>query len=250
MTAGLMVSGLQALSNERKFDAWMTALLVQPFSRTLLPTTVDESFASSALELSPLTSKHLQGASPNVATELLRASVMLAEDGNLRSCVDLAQELLSDADPIGLRRCFASEVELSEALEEYRASVIFLYARSELSGVIAIPAFAGGPVYVQDMDLLLTRVFMLRKDSRAGEALQKIVRLVQLLSGLHLDPGKLATMVFSGLHTGAEMVTRTVCLSSLLQRAPHADPTTNFTAAGARTASEKQMEASSPSWSS
>jgi hypothetical protein len=143
---------------------------------------------------------------PNVATELLRACITLAADGTPKSSGELAHELLDAADPLGLRARFTSEAELSEALEEYRASAIFLRARDELAGQIAIPALAGKPASTVDLGELLTGALKMREDPRAGEAFEKIVYLVQALGGLHLDPGKLSSLVMDGLRAGASMM--------------------------------------------
>ena len=189
---GLVMGGLQVLSDQRKFEAWKTALLAKPFDRSLLPSSVDGNMAQLALELAPLMAKRLEGVAPNVVTELLRACVTPMATGDPKSSADLAQELLSDAaDPLGLRARFASATELAEALEEYRSSAIFVRARSELSGQVAIPALAGAAATSIDMGTLLTGAMKMRQDPRAGDALEKIVFVVQALGGLHLDPGKL-----------------------------------------------------------
>jgi hypothetical protein len=206
VVAGLVLGGLQVLSDEQKFNAWKTALLAKPFDRTLLPASVDGNAALLALELSPLMSKRLEDAAPNVATELLRACVTPAADGNPKSSSDLAHELLSGTDELGLRSRFASDAELAEALEEYRASAIFIQARDQLSGQIAIPPLAGSQPSSVDMGTLLTGTFKMREDPRAAEALENIVFLVQALGGLHLDPVKLASLAVDGLQAGAAMV--------------------------------------------
>lgn len=203
VVAGLVMGGLQVLGDEQKFNAWKTALLAKPFDRSLLPASVDGTTARLALELSPLMSKRLENTSQQVATELLRACITPAADGNPRNSSDLAHELMSSADPLGLKNRFASEAELSEALEEYRASAIFIQAQDQLSGKIAIPALAGAQSGSVDMGTLLTAAFKMRQDPRAGEALEKIVFLVQALGALHLDPGKLASLAVNGLEAGA-----------------------------------------------
>lgn len=212
LVAGLVTGGLQVISDQQKFNAWKAALLAKPFDRSLLPPTVDGNMALLARELAPLMSKRLEGAAPDVATELLRACITPAADGNPKSSSDLAHDLLTGADPLGLKNLFGSETELSEALEEYRTSAIFVRARDELSGQIAIPAIAGAPATSVDMGALLTGAFKLRQDPRAGSALEKIVYLVQALGALHLDPGRLADLVQAGLQAGAAMAgtTRTV----------------------------------------
>jgi hypothetical protein len=206
VVAGLVIGGLQVLSDEQKFNAWKTALLAKPFDRSLLPASVDGNAALLALELSPLMSKRLQNAAPNVSTELLRTCVTPAADGNPKASSDLAHELLSDGDELGLKSRFASEAELAEALEEYRASAIFIQARDQLSGQVSIPALAGSPPASADMGTLLTGAFKMREDPRAAEALEQIVFLVQALGGLHLDPVKLASLAVDGLQAGAAMV--------------------------------------------
>ncbi len=206
VVAGLVMGGLQVLADERKFNAWKAALLAKPFDRSLLPPTVDGNTALIALELSPLMSKRLEGAAPNVATELLRACVTPEADGNPRSSQALAQELLSGADELGLKDRFASPAELSEALDEYRASAIFMRAREELAGQIAIPALAGNPATSVDMGTLLTGAFKLREDPRAGETLEKIVYLVQALGALRMDPTRLTGLVQAGLQAGAALM--------------------------------------------
>ena len=207
VVAGLVLGGLQVISDEQKFNAWKAALLAKPFDRSLLPATVDGNTALLALELSPLMSKRLEGSAPNVATELLRACVTPGPDGTPRSSADLAHDLLADAaDGLGMRARFASPAELSEALEEYRASAIFLRARDALAGQVAIPAIAGAAATSVDMGTLLTGALKMREDPRAGDALEKIVFVVQALRDLHLDPGKLASVVTGGLEAGAAMV--------------------------------------------
>ena len=207
IVAGLVMGGLQVLSDQRKFEAWKAALLAKPFDRSLLPTTVDGNTAQLALEFAPLMAKRLEGSPPNVATELLRACVTPAANAEPKSSSDLAQQMLADAaDPLGLRARFASEAELAEALEEYRASAIFVRARDELAGQVAIPALAGAAETTVDLGTLLTGAMRMRQDPRAGDALEKIVFVVQALGGLHLDPSKLSSLVVSGLEAGAALV--------------------------------------------
>ena len=212
VVAGLVTGGLQLVADKQKFEAWKTAVLGRPFDRSLLPPSVDGNAALMALELSPLMSKRLEGAAPNVATELLRKSIQTGEDGQPKPLADLAHDLLTGADQFGLRDRFGSEAELADALEEYRASLVFARARDELSGTINIPALAGAPAVTVGMGALLNGAFSLRQDPRAASALEKVVYLVQALGVLNLDPGRLLNVVQVGLQAGAAMIgnTRTV----------------------------------------
>jgi hypothetical protein len=205
VVGGLVVGGLGLLADDQKFNAWKSALLAKPFDRSLLPPSVDDDTASIALELSPLMSNRLAGAAPAIATALLRACIVPAADGNPKSSADLAQELLASADPPGLSDRFASETELAEAIEEYRGSAIFARARDRIAGQIAIPALAGEPAATVDLGTLLTAAFKLSQDPRAASALEEIVYTVQALGTLHLDPGRLVTLVQLALRAGAAM---------------------------------------------
>ncbi|MDT7951080.1 MAG: hypothetical protein RQ966_06195 [Acetobacteraceae bacterium] len=207
VVAGLVLGGLQVAADEQKFNAWKAALLAKPFDRSLLPDTVDGNTAQLALELSPLMAKRLDGSAPNVATELLRACLIPGPDGNPKSSGDLARDLMADAaDDLGLRSRFASAAEMTEALEEYRGSAVFLRARDALAGQVAIPPIAGAAAASIDMGTLLTGALKMREDPRAGDALEKVVYVVQALRDLHLDPAKLMGVVSSGLEAGAAMV--------------------------------------------
>jgi hypothetical protein len=206
LVAGLVQGGLSLAADEQKFNAWKAAVLAKPFDRTLLPSSVEQNDAFAALELSSLMSKRLANAPPNVATELLRVCVTPAADGNPKAIADLAHELLTGPDQFGLQALFDSETELAEALEEYRGSAIFIRARGQLSGQIAIPALAGAPATSIDIGALLNGAFSLRQDPRAASALEKIVYLVQALRALHIDPGRLTNLLRVGLQGGAAMV--------------------------------------------
>jgi hypothetical protein len=206
IVAGLVTGGLGLLADQKKFDAWKAALLAKPFDRSLLPASVDGNEAALILQLSPLMSKRLDDAAPNVKTELLRACIAPAADGNPKSSTDLAHEIFTGGDEFGLRDRFATETELAEALEEYRTSAIFKRARDELSGQIAISAIAGEPAATVAMGDLLTGAVALRQDPRAASALEKIVYTVQALGALHLAPGTLEGLVQAGLQAGAAMV--------------------------------------------
>ncbi len=206
LVAGLVTSGLQLLADKARFETWKTAVLARPFDPALLLPPVDASAARIALDLSPLMSSRLEGAPPNVATELLQAAIQPGADGNPPPIADLAHEVFTGADPLGLKTRFASEAELVEALQEYRTSLFFTRARDALSGQVGIPALAGNPAASISLGALLDSAFSLRQDPRAGSALEKIVYLVQALGLLHLDPARLAALVQSGLAAGAAMM--------------------------------------------
>jgi hypothetical protein len=153
-------------------------------------------------------SKRLEGAPPALATELLRAALELQPNGDPKSAADVAAELLARSDLAELRNRFASPAELAQALEEYRASGIFLEASKSLAGQIDIPPLApGAPAAKVELQTLLQSALRMRSVPRAAAALDQVVYVVQALGGLQLGGDKLTMLVQSGLQLGATLAT-------------------------------------------
>jgi hypothetical protein len=200
---GLVMGGLQVLDDQRKFDAWKSALLAKPFDRSLLPPVVDGNLALLVLQLSPLMKKRLEGQDPGLATELLRQVLTLQEDGSPAPTEALATQLLQDPR---LQPLFGSAAELEQALDEYRAGAIFQQASNALSGQVAVPPIDGvAPAQSVDMTTLLRAALQLRADPRAASALDQVVYVVQALGALHLAPEKMLSVVQTGLQLATKL---------------------------------------------
>jgi hypothetical protein len=203
IVGGLVMGGLQLMDDQRKFEAWKSALLAKPFDRSLLPPVVDGNVALLVLQFAPLMRQRLANAPPALATELLRAVVPSDPDEEPVSTTDLATQLFARPDLQGL---FASPAELAQALEEYRGSAIFAQASKSLTGQINIPSLGPGTQATSvDLPTLMRSALQMRADPRAAAALDQIAYVVQALGALHLGPDKLMSLVQSALQLGASL---------------------------------------------
>lgn len=209
LVAGVVLGGVKLLQDHEKFVAWQAALLNQPFSRDLLPQAVDGTAAVLALQMSPLMSTRLSpGPNPDMktATDLMRALLECDANGVPLAAADLAAKLLTPGNAPDLSGKFASAQELSEAIEEYRGSVVFGRASARFAGTVDIPALEDEPARSPKLEELAKTVLAAtRADPRMAADIDRLVFLTEALGKVQFSPDRLTAVVTAALAAGAKL---------------------------------------------
>ncbi len=210
LVGGIVLSGIKLMQQREQFDAWETALLRKPLTRSVMPPAVDGTAALAALDpaLAPLMSARIGSDDPALATELMRELLRTDNAGDPLPTAALAAELFAPGQGLGLRDRFHSEQELAEAISQYRGSLVFVHARSQLAGSIDIPALGDQPARSVGLADLVTAAGRLAVDPRSGSEIERLVYLVRGLAKLDLGPDRLSGLAEDALGKAVTLATQ------------------------------------------
>ena len=188
IVGGIVMAGVQLAQNHRQFEAFKTAILSKPFDPDLMPAiVVDGNAARAALDSAPQIKALLDKDGAAAATDLMRKVLRRAAGGQLPVTVaEVTSDILAnglDAGGATVRldgRC--TPVQLTEALMEYRGTVLFQAASSQVQGKVALPAVGGEPARDIEISGLLTAARDLtRRVPQAGAQIEKLMFLAEAL---------------------------------------------------------------------
>lgn len=204
IVGGIVMAGVKLAQNQRQFDALKAALLRKPFDPILLPSLVDGVAATAALEISPQMRAVLGDVGPAAATELMRLVTRPTGAGQPVPLADLAAQLLAsglnvDGQTLPLAGRVASAAEILRALEEYRSSLVFNAARSQLDGAVELPASPGRPAATLDLRRLVDATQSLGHDPVMASQIEKLVFLAEALAKLPTGTAGAAGLVAKAL---------------------------------------------------
>jgi hypothetical protein len=204
IVGGIVMAGVKLAQNQRQFDALKAALLRKPFDPILLPSLVDGVAATAALEISPQMRAVLGDAGPAAATELMRLVTRPTDAGQPVPLADLAAQLLAsglnvDGQTLPIAGRVASAAEILRALEEYRSSLVFNAARSQLDGAVELPASASRPAATLDLRRLVDATQSLGHDPVMASQIEKLVFLAEALAKLPTGTAGAAGLVAKAL---------------------------------------------------
>jgi len=204
IVGGIVMAGLKLAQNQRQFEALKAALLEKPFDPILLPTVIDGVVATAALEISIQMKTILGDVGPGAATELMRRVTRRTDGRQPVLLTDLAAQLLTsglsvDGQTLPLSGRVASAAELVQALEEYRSSLIFNAARSQIDGAVELPAAPGRPAATLDLRRLVDVTQVLSSNPVAASQIEKLVFLAEALGKLPAGAAAAAGLVAKAL---------------------------------------------------
>jgi hypothetical protein len=211
IVGGIVMAGVKLAQNKRQFDALKAALLRKPFDPILLPSLVDGVAATAALEISPQMRAVLGDAGPAAATELMRLVTRPTDSGQPAPLADLAAQLLAaglnvDGQTLPIAGRVASAAEIVRALEEYRSSLVFNAARSQLDGGVELPASAGRPAATLDLRRLVDATQSLGHDPVMASQIEKLVFLAEALAKLPTGTAGAAGLVAKALEAAEALL--------------------------------------------
>lgn len=211
IVGGIVMAGVKLAQNQRQFDALKAALLRKPFDPILLPSLVDGVAATAALEISPQMRAVLGDAGPAAATELMRLVTRPTDAGQPVPLADLAAQLLAsglnvDGQTLPIAGRVASAAEIVRALEEYRSSLVFNAARSQLDGAVELPASAGRPAATLDLRRLVDATQSLGHDPVMASQIEKLVFLAEALAKLPTGTAGAAGLVAKALEAAEALL--------------------------------------------
>ncbi len=210
LVGGIIVSGIKLYQQSEQFEAWKTALLRKPFSRSVMPPAVDGTAALAALDptLAPLMAARVGVDDPALATGLMREMLRTDDAGEPLSSVRLAAELFAPEQELGLHDEFHSQQELTEAIAQYRGGLAFVHARARLQGSIDVPVIGDQPARRIDLAELVTAGAQLAVDPRAGGEIERLVYIVEALGKLGFGPDRLLGLATGALDKAANLATQ------------------------------------------
>ncbi len=188
IVGGIVMAGVQLARNRQQFEAFKTAILNKPFDPDLMPAiVVDGNAAKAALDNAPQIKALLGTDGVAAATDVMRKVLRRGADGQLPVPVaEVTSDILANGLDVGgatVRldgRC--TPVQLTEALTEYRGTVLFQAASSQVHGQIALPAAGGEPARSINIPKLLTAARDLtRRVPQAGAEIEKLMFLAEAL---------------------------------------------------------------------
>jgi hypothetical protein len=188
IVGGIVMAGVQLARNRQQFEAFKTAILNKPFDPDLMPAiVVDGNAAKAALDSAPQIKKLLGTNGDAAATDLMRTVLRRGTDGQLPMPVaDVANAILANGLEAGgttVRLDGSCTVaQLSEALAEYRGTLLFHAASNQVQGQVALPAVGSEPGRSIDIPKLLiaARGLTLRAP-QAGAEIEKLMFLAEAL---------------------------------------------------------------------